>query len=423
MIAPFQSAVTSRWGLLALLALCMPPSIVRAAPAPDQNWPQWRGAERNARVTGFQAPQTWPKQLNQKWKETVGQGDATPALVGEKLYVFALQADDETTLCLDATTAKTLWSDRYPPNIAVSGPASRHGQGPRSSPAVAGGKVVTLGVSGILSCLDAETGKVAWRKEFSKEFRKAWPNFYTATSPIIVDGMAIAHVGGQGQGALMAFDLNSGDAKWKWEGDAPAYSSPVLMTAGGVKQIVESSDKLLVGVNAADGKLLWQLPWAGQRMSYNAATPLVEGDTVIVSGQGRGTKALKIEKEGDSFTTKELWTNPDAAVQFSTPVMSHDLIFGLSGKSNFFCLDAKDGKTLWTDAARHDNFGSLVDAGSVILALTPKGELFAFKPTGEKYEELAKIKVSDSPTYAYPVLAGNRIYIKNQDALTMFTVE
>ena len=121
-----------------------------------QDWPQWRGPNRDGKVTGFTAPQTWPKALTQKWKMTVGAGDATPALVGDRLYVFTRQGDDEVTLCLSAADGKELWRDKYAAQ-AVTGAAARH-PGPRSSPTVADGKVVTLGVGGVLSCLDAASG-------------------------------------------------------------------------------------------------------------------------------------------------------------------------------------------------------------------------------------------------------------------------
>ena len=168
--------------------------LVGATSVFGQDWPQWRGANRDGKVAGFTAPQTWPQALTQKWKMTVGAGDATPALVGDRLYVFVRQGDEEVTLCLSAADGKELWRDKYAAQ-AVTGAAARH-PGPRSSPAVADGKVVTLGVGGVLSCLDAATGKVVWRNE---EFTKAVPQFFTATSPILVDGMCIAHLGGKGK--------------------------------------------------------------------------------------------------------------------------------------------------------------------------------------------------------------------------------
>ena len=184
-----------------------------------------------------------------------------------------------------------------------------------------------------------------------------------------------------------------------------------------------------------------------QGRGYNASTPIVDGSTLIYCGSGRGATAVKIEKAGDTFTAKELWKNPDNSVQFNTPVLEGGYLFGLSAANDLFCISAQDGKTAWTapsapPAANADaapggggrgmrgggmrgggGFGSVVDAGSVLLALTPASELIAFKPDGKAYGELARIKVGSSATHAYPVISGNRLFVKDQDAVTLYTVQ
>lgn len=385
-----------------------------------QDWPQWRGANRDGKAAGFAAPQTWPTELKPTWKTAVGTGCATPALVGDKLYVFARQGEEEVTLCLNAADGKEVWKDKCAAQ-AVTGAAARH-PGPRSSPAVADGKVVTLGVGGVVSCLDAASGKVLWRKD---PFPKVTPKFFTSTSPIIADGKAIVHVGGDGNGALMAFDLASGDEKWKWTAEGPAYASPALLTADGVKQVVTLSEKSLVGIGVADGKLLWQLPFAPQGRAYNAATPIVDGQTVIYTGSGRGAKAVKVEKKGDAFAATELWSNPDLAPQFNTPVLKDGLLFGLTDKNSLYCIDARTGKTAWTDATARGKggFGEIVDAGPCLMVLPDNSELTVYKPSDKAYEEIAKFKVAETPTYAYPALSGNRLFIKDQDNLAMLQIQ
>lgn len=395
-------------------------SLLVASAAFAQDWPQWRGPNRDGKVTGFTAPSAWPKTLDQKWKVEVGLGDSTPALVGEKLNVFAEQGTDEVTLCLDAATGKQIWQDKYPPHTTISNAPARHGQGPRSSPAVAEGKVVTFDFAGNLSCLDAGTGKVLWRKDFKADYSQTWPQFYVAMSPIIANGMCIAHIGGRDKGALMALDLATGEPKWQWTGDSPAYSSPVLAKIEATPQIVEESNKFLNGIDVASGKLLWQSAFAGRGMSYNAATPIVDGNTIICTGHG--TKAFTISKDGDKFSAKELWSNEQAGTQFNTPVLKDGKLYGMSNRGNFYCMDAKDGKVLWTDSTKHDQFCAIVDAGSVLLALPSDGQLLVLKPNDQKYEEIAKYKVSDGKTYAYPVAAGSRIYIKDKDSVTLFVI-
>ncbi len=384
------------------------------------DWPQWRGPNRDGKVSDFKAPAKWPKELTEKWKVTVGSGDASPALVGDRLYVFTRQGSEEVTTCLNAGYGKKIWENKYEAQ-EVTGAARRH-PGPRSTLAVAEGKVVTLGVGGVLSCLDAGSGKLVWRKD---PYPKLVPTFFTATSPIIVDGMAIGHLGKAGNGGIIAYGLTSGEEKWRWAAEGPEYSSPVVLTAGGVKQIVTLTEKNIVGIGAADGKLLWKLPFAPARRAYNAATPIVDGDTVIYTGAGRGTKAVKIEKKDDGFAAKELWSNGDLAPQYNTPVLRDGFLFGLSNRSNLFCINAETGQAAWTDSASHGRggFGAIVSAGGCLLALPSSSELIVFKPDGKAYGEIARYKVSETAIYAHPVLAGNRIFVKDQESVALYMVE
>lgn len=403
-----------------MIGMCICGILMIASYARAEDWPQWRGPNRDAKVSGFTAPEVWPEKLPSAWKATVGTGDATPALVGEKLYVFTRQGDQETTLCLNAGTGEELWKEQYAAQ-AVTGAAGRH-PGPRSSLAVGDGKVVTLGVGGVLSCLDAADGKLLWRKD---PFPNTVPKFFTSMSPLIVDGMVIAHLGGQGKGAIIAYNLADGEQKWESGEKSPEYASPVLLTADGTRQIVTLTDKHIVGVGLADGKLLWQLPFVPQGRAYNAATPIVDGQTVIYTGAGRGTFAVKIEKQGEDFVPRELWSNPEVATQYNTPVLRDGMLFGLSNDGSLFCLNAETGKTNWVDPTQRDRsgFGAIVDAGSVLLALPSSGQMIVFKPNAEKYEEVALVQVSETPIYSYPVLAGNALYIKDQETVTKYTIE
>jgi len=407
-----------------------------------QDWPQWRGPNRDAKATSFSAPKTWPKELTQKWKVSVGEGVATPALVGNKLYVFARQDGNEILRCLNATDGKELWQDKYE-SLGATGPAQGF-SGPRSSPAVAAGKVVTVGVRGMISCLDAATGKLLWRKD---DF-KAWPGFFPSSSPLILDGLCIAQLGGRDNGAVVAYDLTSGDEKWKWSGPSPAYASPVLLTAGGTKLIVAQTESKLAALHASDGKLAWEgaAPQAaegggrgrGGGRDYKAATPIVDGQTIISAG--RGIKAMQIEQEGDGFVAKELWNNADKSVQFNTPVLKNGWLYGLTQSNEIFCLNAQNGQTAWSTpfpagevaaggggggrgGRGGGGYGSMVDAGSVLLALTPSSQLVVVEPTDKEYKQLASYKVADTQTHAHPIASGNRLFIKDKDSVILWTID
>jgi outer membrane protein assembly factor BamB len=380
----------------------------------------------------FNPPSSWPSELSQKWKVTVGEGVATPALVGDKLYVFSRQDNGEVIRCLNAATGEEIWKDRMDV-LPADGPA-RGFSGPRSTPAVAEGKVVTLGLRGTVSCYDAASGKLLWRKE---DFKGSWPRFFTSASPIIADGMCIAQLGAGDSGGVIAYDLANGNEKWRWEGEGPAYASTMLLGSEGGKLVIAETESKIVGLALASGKLLWETPFPLQgRGGYNASTPVAVGNTLIYAGSGRGVTMVKLAKSGDSYSATEVWKNMDNSVQFNTPIMKDGAVYGLSADNQFFCI-APDGKTAWTaplsgsDAGEQQGgrrgrgrggYGSIVDAGSVMLALTPASELIAFEPGTSAYKEVARIKVADSPTHAYPVVSGKRIFIKDENDLMLYTV-
>ncbi len=390
-----------------------------------QDWPQWRGPNRDGVAANFQVPATWPKELEKKWAVSVGDGVATPALVGDKLFVHSRQDGNEITRCLNADTGEEIWADKYQ-TPGVSGPASGF-EGPRSSPAVADGKVVTLGVHGAVSCLDAATGKVLWRKN---DYAQSEPRFQTSASPIIVEQACIVLLGGERGGAVIAYDLATGDEQWKWDGDGAAYASPVLMTVEGTKAIVTPTANNLVIVAVADGKLVWKGGYAQGR--YNATTPIVMDQTVIYAGETRGTTAEKFLAKAGVVDSEIVWRNSDNSLMYNTPVLKDGKFYGLSSTNALFCVDAASGETGWTEDLSTDGgggrrgrggYGSVVDAGAALFALTPGGELVVFEPDAKEFKKLASYKVASAGAYAYPVVSGKRIFVKDQDSVTLWTLE
>lgn len=428
---------------LLLAAAC---SVLLISDPARADWPQWRGPNRDAKAGDFKAPPTWPKELTRKWSVMVGDGVATPALVGDKLYAFARQGEEEVTTCIDSASGKVLWQNKYS-TVPIMGPDSRQFPGTRSSPAVAAGKVCTLGVTGVLSCLDAATGDKVWRKDDIKEV----PRFHTGSSPLIADGACIALIGGPGNGGIVAYDLNSGTERWKWTGDSPAYGSPVRVTAGNAKAIVAPTERYIVAVNEADGKQLWQVNYSQGR--YNAATPIVDGQTLIYAGPGQGMSAEKLEPKGNELEAKQLWKNGDNSLIYNTPVLKDGLLYGISTTNVLFCIKEDSGQTAWSaplsgqaggqpaappaapppgkggkggrggGMGGNAGYGSVVDAGSVLLALTPAAQLIVFAPSATEFKQIASYKVADEGTFAYPVVSGNRIYIKDKDSVTLWTIE
>jgi outer membrane protein assembly factor BamB len=194
-------------------------------------------------------------------------------------------------------------------------------------------------------------------------------------SPIIVDGLCIVHVGGKTNGAMFAFKMANGEMKWKWDGDGPAAASPVVMTWQGTKQLVTITAKSVVCLGFSDGKLRWRIPF--EAAQGNNTTPVIDGQTITYTGQGKGMFALKLEPQGDGFTGVPIWTNSQLGARFTTPVLKGCHLFCYH--NHFFCADAKTGATLWEDATNRGNSAALLDARQVILATTVNSELVALK--------------------------------------------
>jgi outer membrane protein assembly factor BamB len=215
-------------------------------------WPQWRGPNRDGVVHGVTVPEKWPETLTQEWRVPVGEGVASPVVVGRDVYVFTRHKNDEAVSCLDLTTGKGNWSSEPYEALYKVGPGEGDaGNRPRSTPAVAGGRIFSLGMSGILTCLDTKTGKLIWRKDTKQAY-------YGGSSPLVVDDLCIAHLGDGKTGGLTAFDVATGEVKWCFSDSYCAMSgSPILVDLAGERQVVSYSAWNACGVSLATGRKLW----------------------------------------------------------------------------------------------------------------------------------------------------------------------
>lgn len=396
--------------------------ILFATPLCAQDWPQWRGPNRDGSAP---AVSSWPKELKEQWKVTVGLGHASPVVVGNRIYVFARQGEEETLLALDAATGKELWKSSQPISYTMHPAAIGHGKGPKSTPVVSKGTVFTLGISGVLSAHDAQTGKLKWRHEFSKEYPNTSPLFGTAMSPIVDRGLLIAHVGGADKGALTAFDVETGAVKWTNALDGPAYASPILVTLAGVRQFVTFMQKDFVGVDATTGKLLWRIP-AKTEYDENSITAIAYKDMLIFSRMNQGVFAIRLAKQNGEIVPQEVWSNKENMLYLSTPVLQGNVLFGFSmlKKGQFFALDADTGKTLWQGPGRMGENAALLNAGgSVFLALTNEANLIVLPVNAKEYTPTVQYTVANSPTWAHPVISGKRIFIKDETTLRSLTLQ
>jgi outer membrane protein assembly factor BamB len=396
-------------------------SVVLAASAAEaQDWPQWRGPNRDGAASSFRAPDSWPDRLAEKWKIEVGEGYATPLVVGDRLYVFTRQGEEEVLAALEAATGKTIWRTSYKAPFEMNPATKRHGPGPKSTPAFSNGRLFTLGMSGIVTAFDAATGRQIWQKPAPT----VGPLFHTAASPLVDGGLVFLHVGGHDDGALTAFDAETGAERWSWKGDGPAYGSAMIFELADVRQVVTFTQQNFVGVSASTGELLWRRSFVTPSTT-TSQTPILYEDTVIQAGRANGITAFKVVRRGDGFATEDVWRTEAVSLHMANGVVLDGVLYGLShlNSGQYFALDLENGTVLWTSEARQAEHASLIRAGGLILSLEDDGELVVLRGSRTAFEPLKRYPVAQSATWAQPALSGNRLFVKDVSTLALVLVE
>jgi len=385
------------------------------------DWRQWRGSARDGTVDAFAVPPTWPERLTERWKVEVGEGYATPLVIGNRVYMFARRGEREVMSALDADTGKELWQTGYTATFTMHSATVRHGPGPKSTPVFANGRLYAIGMTGVVTAFDAATGEQIWQQPGSSLV----PTFTThAFSPLVDGELVIFHVGGHNQGALTAFDVQTGEVKWSWAGDGPGYGSPIIATLGGARQIITITQRKVVGVDAATGALLWERPFVSPN-DTNTTTPMLHGETLIVSGNGGPTTALTVARRNNQWVTETVWENADVPLRLSDAVVAGDVLFGLTTRNSgqYFAVDADTGQTLWTSVGRQAGHVAISRAGEFLLSLEDDGELVVARTSRTAFDEVRRYKVAEDATWAPAAFSGKRIFVKDVSNLALWTID
>lgn len=404
--------------LAACAALAFAASAGRGA-----DWPQWRGPGRDGVAAGFTAPKAWPEKLGKVWSVEVGDGVASPVVVGDRVYLHSRRGDEEVVSAFALASGKLLWSDAYRSPFAVAPEASAYGSGPYATPTWHGGIVYAFGINEVLSAYDAASGKLLWRKDWSQEFKVPHPHYGASAAPLLTDGLCIVSVGGEGKGALVALDAKTGEPRWRLDSEGPAYGAAMAADFGGVRQVVTQMQQSLIGVEIATGRQLWHFPW---RVPYGNTilTPVIQGDRFILSALDTDVQAIRPFKKDGAWKTETVWSNREGTMFMSSPVLADGRLYGFSTrkKGSVYSLDPATGKLLWSSPGGMGEGATLVAAGDYLFVLLDTADLFVAKKGGDAWTPVARFDVADSSTYAYPVILGNRILVKDKDRLTLWSL-
>jgi outer membrane protein assembly factor BamB len=331
---------------------------------------------------------------------------------GNRVVVIARQGDQEMVRALDLASGKEIWRTAYPAPYEVNSAAWTHGAGPKSTPAIANGRVFTLGIGGILSAFDLATGNLLWRVPAPAVL----PQYGATTSPLVDGTTVIVHVGGYDNGALTSFDAATGKPRWQWAGDGPGNGSPIIATIGGVRQVIAQTQKSVVGLDASSGAFLWGVSFATD-FDQNAFTPVVFQDLVINGGIDFPLTAIRPKRESGKWSAETAWSNPQTPMFMSSPVAIGATLYGLTtrSKGQFVAIDAASGKTLWSTQGREGENASMLGNPAWLLASTTDGVLVVARANAQKYEEVRRYQIAESAVWAHPALTGNSLIVKDVD--------
>ena len=378
------------------------------------NWPQWRGPNRDGISTETGLLKQWPAEGPPLvWKASgAGGGYSSFSVANGKLYTMGLRGEREYVIAFDIATGKEAWSTAH-------GSAFRNdrGDGPRGTPTVDGNRIYALGGAGDLTALDAGTGKIIWSKNVLKEFGGSNITWGISESPLVLGDKVLVNAGGPGA-SIVALNKANGSLIWKSQSDKAGYSSAIPVELNGTTQVVFFTAQRAVGLDAKDGRLLWEYGKPANNVA-NVATPIARANRVFISsdyGTGGGVIEIKADNKAE-----ELWFTKDMRNHHSSSVLIGDYLYGFSS-AILTAIRFDTGEIAWRD--RSVGKGSLVFADGNLYCFSENGVVGLVEATPTGYKEKGRFRIAQGnlPTWTHPVVVGGRLYLRDQDTIYAYDV-
>lgn len=403
-----------------LQVLLLAISLARTVAA-ESNWPQWRGPTRDGKFTD----PAWPEKLDtnhlqRTWRVELGPSYSGPIVAGDR--VFTTESKDkkfEVVRAFDQKTGTELWKAEWEGSMSVPFFAKSNGDWIRATPACDGESLFVAGMRDVLVCLDVQTGKERWRYDFVKKLEAPMPEFGFVCSPLVDGNFVYVQAGA----SFVKLNKRTGEMVWRTLKDqggmwGSVFSSPVFAELAGKRQLVVQTREKLAGVDPVDGKVLWEQPVEAFR-GMNILTPVAYKDTLFTSTYGGKTIGFKVAQTDGKFIVTESWRHK-AQGYMSTPVIIDGVAYTHLKSQRVMAIEVETGRELWTSEKSFGKYWSLVAQGDRILALDQRGQLFLFRASKEKYDQLDQRKLTSEETWAHLAVAGDELFVRELNSLTAY---
>jgi outer membrane protein assembly factor BamB len=388
---------------------------------PTNDWPQWRGPNRDGVSTETGILTNWPAEGPKVlWEQKTGAGFASVAVVKGRVFTIFQDGANESVVSWDAESGREIWRHSYRCSFENS-----YGSGPRGTPSIDGEFIYTVGGIGIMHCLrafsDRPKGEVVWEKDLLHEFGAATPKWGVSFSPLVEGDRVFIMPGGPNGNSLAALDKRTGAILWKKHDDRASYSSPIGATFHGQRQILFLTGSRLVSVHPETGDQLWDYPWPIENET-NIATPIVVNHYVFISsGYGKGYVRMQIDKDGDQMKPRYVRKDTRMRNHFSTCVRYKDHLFGFDD-STLVCMNFFTGKVEWKE--RGFDRGSVLRVNDSLIIYGANGLLALAAANPDEYVEKARFQFSKQKhsCWSVPVVSNGRLYVRDQEKLVCFDV-
>jgi outer membrane protein assembly factor BamB len=386
-----------------------------AAPGARNYWTNFRGPNRDGRYEERAVRVNWPAGgLKPMWKQPVGGGFSSFVVADGAAYTLEQRRAQEVVVAYNVETGRELWTHGW--NAEFS--PDNTGDGPRSTPTWDAGRLYALGAEGELRALDAKTGKLYWQKNILSDNGASNLSWGMAASPLVVDDKVVALAGGAAGKSVVAYNKLTGARVWSSLNDRASYTSPMLVTLSGKRQIMVVTASRIAGLDPADGATLWSHAW-DVSMGISVSQPLVVGANrfFISAGYGKGASLVELQGSGRSFTTRTVWENINLKTKFNSPVVHNGHVYGLD-EGILTCIDLSTGERKWK-GGRY-GYGQTLLAGDHLIVTTDAGEIALVKADPAGYAEVSKFPALAGKTWNVPALANGRLLVRNGNEMAAY---